>query len=282
MKYIIILFFLSLIVSFSVLSSKYKNPYKLYFIFGRKGSGKSTLMVNKLFHYMKKGYIVYTDMNVNIPGVRIIDPNDLQDHWPEQNCAIFIDEAQLYWDNRQFKNFAKGFLEFFSFQRKCKAVLFMNSQSFDIDKKIRDRADGLILQSNIGNFISVSRPILKKIVLTEATSDSESRISENLSFDKFWHFKFYYMPKYWQYFDSFELPYRPPLPYKEVPQTEVIVKNQRVFFRRKKARPADSGSVQPLDTDCLTTTKQSVTEDERLLTDFTPILYNESVQGFGQ
>lgn len=220
-----------LFIAFSLYSRKFNNPYKLYFIFGQKGSGKSTLMVNKMLYYKKKGYIVYTDMNVNIPGIRIINPDDLKDHWPEKNCAIFIDEAQLYWDNRSFSSFAKGFLEFFSFQRKCRAILYMNSQSFDVDKKIRDRADGLILQTNIGNVISISRPIIKKVRLVESTAESDSRIAEDLKFASLWKFKFYHMPSYFKYFDSFELPYRPYLPYKEVgsgrvdsePQSEPIV-----------------------------------------------------------
>lgn len=212
LKYIFY-FLLILLVVFCILSYKYRNPWKLYFIFGKKGSGKSCLMINKMLKYLKKGFIVYTDIKVKYPGIRIIDPNDLKDHWPEENCAIFIDEAQLYWDNRDFKNFAKGFLEFFSLQRKCKAVCYMNSQSFDIDKKIRDRADGLILQTNIGNIISVSRPILKKIKLVEATAEGESKIADNLKFSSIFTYKFYYMPKFFKYFESFEKPYRPILPY---------------------------------------------------------------------
>lgn len=203
-------------ISFAIYSAKFRNPYKLYFIFGKKGSGKSCLMINRMLYYKKKGYIIYTDMNVTIPGVRIINPDDLKDHWPDKHCAIFIDEAQLYWDNRQFKSFAHGFLEFFSYQRKIKAILYMNSQSFDIDKKIRDRSDGLILQTNIGNVISVSRPILKTFTLTQATGDEPSSIAEQLVFDKVWHWKLYHMPSYFKYYDSFAVPDRPPLPYREV------------------------------------------------------------------
>lgn len=282
MKYIIFLFFLSLIGSFVFLSSKYKNPYKLYFIFGKKGAGKSCLMIKKLLEYKKRGYICYTDMPVKISGVRIIKADDLKNHWPDEKSALFLDEVGLTWDNRGFKTFDKGFTEFFKLQRKCKCVVYMNSQSFDIDKKIRDVCDGMILQTNIGNVISVSRPILRKVKLVEATGDSESRIADDLQFDKFWHYKFYYMPKYFKYFYSFDKPDRPPLPYDT---TEVVEdpKHKRVFFRRKKARPADSAAAEePHDTDCLTTTKQSVTEDGRQLTDCSLILYNDTVQGFGQ
>ena len=243
MLYVLFSFFLVSIVVFSVLSAKYKNPYKLIFIFGKKGSGKSCLMVKKLLEYKKRGYTCYTDMPVNIPDVRIINSNDLRNHWPDEKSALFLDEVGLTWDNRGFKTFDKGFTEFFKLQRKCKCVVYMNSQSFDIDKKIRDVTDSMILQTNLGNVISISRPILRKVKLVEATGDSESRIADDLMFDRFWHYKFYYMPKYFKYFYSFEKPARPPLPYSV---TEVVeTNNKRVFFRRKKARLADSDSVQP-------------------------------------
>lgn len=246
MKYIILLFFLSVFGSFIFLSSKYKNPYKLYFIFGKKGAGKSCLMVRQLLKYKKRGYICYTDMPVNIPGVRIINAQDLKNHWPDEKSALFLDEVGLSWDNRGFKTFDKGFTEFFKLQRKCKCVIYMNSQSFDIDKKIRDLTDGMILQTNIGNIISVSRPILRKVKLVEATGDSESRIADDLQFDKFWHYKFYYMPRYFKYFNSFDKPVRSALPYD---LTEVVEYNYKhVFFRRKKACTAvEAAASEPLD-----------------------------------
>lgn len=201
------------LVVFCVLSSKYKNRWKLYFIFGKKGAGKSCTMIKKLLEYQKKGFICYTDMPVNIPGVRIISADDLKNHWPDENSALFLDEVGLTWDNRGFKTFDKGFTEFFKLQRKCKTVVYMNSQSFDVDKKIRDLADGLILQQNIGNVISVSRPIKRTITLTEPSAEGESRIADKLVFDNIFHWKFYYMPKYFKYFYSFDKPLRPALPY---------------------------------------------------------------------
>lgn len=170
-------------------------------------------MVNRLLYYKKRGWICYTDMPVNIPDVRIIKADDLKKFYPVENSVLFLDEVGLTWSNRDFKNFDKGLTEFFKLQRKCKCIVYMNSQSFDVDKKIRDVTDGMILQSNIGNIISVSRPIIRKVCLVEASADSESRIADNLAFDKFWHYKFYYMPKYFKYFQSFDKPERPPLPF---------------------------------------------------------------------
>lgn len=212
MKYILIFFFL-FILGFSLLSKKYSNPYKLIFIFGKKGAGKSCFMVNRLLYYKKKGWTCYTDMPVNIPGVRIIKADDLKKFYPEEKSALFLDEVGLTWDNRSFKTFDKGFTEFFKLQRKCKCIVYMNSQSFDIDKKIRDVTDSMILQSNIGNIVSVSRPIIRRVALVEASSQGESRIADNLEFAKIWNWKFYYMPKYFKYFQSFAKPERPFLPF---------------------------------------------------------------------
>ena len=238
MIYVIFISFFNFFIVFTILSRKYNNPFKLYFIFGKKGSGKSCLMVKKLIEYQRRGWTCYTDMPVNIPNVRIICADDLKNTWPDEKSALFLDEVGLTWDNRGFKTFDKGFTEFFKLQRKCKCVVYMNSQSFDIDKKIRDVTDGMILQTNIGNIISISRPIIRKVKLVEASADSESRIADDLMFDRFWHYKFYYMPKYFKYFRSFEKPERPPLPYTV---TEVVEnkKTGRISFRRKKVRNAD-------------------------------------------
>ena len=41
--------------SFVYLSRKYNNPHKLIFIFGKKGSGKSTYMVQLMLRHLKRG-----------------------------------------------------------------------------------------------------------------------------------------------------------------------------------------------------------------------------------
>lgn len=208
----------AIIVGFSIYAKRYANPYKLVFIFGKKGSGKSCYLVNQLLRYQKKGYTCYTDMYVNIPNVRIIKAEDLKEFRPVENSALFLDEVGLTWDNRNFKNFDKGLTEFFKLQRHFRCVVYMNSQSFDVDKKIRDVTDSMILQSNIANVISVSRPIIRRVTLVEATAEGDSRIADNLQFDKLWRWKFYWMPKYFKYFNSHTIPEREYIPFNEVPK----------------------------------------------------------------
>lgn len=217
MIYFFVTFILA-ILAFAIYAKRYSNPYKLVFIFGKKGSGKSCFLVHELLKYQKKGYTCYTDMLVNIPDVRIIKADDLKNFRPVANSALFLDEVGLTWDNRNFKNFDKGLTEFFKLQRHFKCVVFMNSQSFDVDKKVRDVTDSMILQSNIANCISVSRPIIRRVTLVEASAEGESRIADNLEFAKIWKWRFYWMPKYFKFFNSHSIPEREYIPFNIVPK----------------------------------------------------------------
>lgn len=206
---IVLLIFFIFLLSFSLYSRKYANPYKLIFIFGKKGSGKSCKMVHDMIKDLKRGWHVYSDMPVNIDGVRIINASDLATFRPEYHSAVYLDEVGISFDNREYKNFSTGMRDFFKLQRKYKVKVVMNSQAYDVDKKIRDVTDSMFLQSNIGNVISVSRPIKRVVTLVEAQGNSESRIADNLKFTSIFSWKFYFMPRYFKYFNSFDAPSRP-------------------------------------------------------------------------
>lgn len=212
-----LLIFFGCIILFSFYSKKYVNPNKLIFIFGKKGSGKSTYMVKEMLLHLKNGWTVYTNMDeVSIPGVRVFDVEQLKSCCPDEHSVLFIDEAGLVWNNRGYKSFDSGYTEFFKLQRKYKCKVYVNSQSFDVDKKIRDLTDSMVLQTSIGNIIGVSRPIVRSIKLTEATADSDSRIADNLRFAGFSHIKFTWLPRYFKYFNSFNAPVRPKIKYREI------------------------------------------------------------------
>lgn len=200
---------------FLILSIIYKNPYKLYYIFGKKGAGKSTWMVKKMIRYLKRGWSVYTDMpDVNIFGVHIINAKDLETFTPRDNSALFLDEIGLTFDNRKFKSFPDGVNQWFKFQRKYHVVTYVNSQSFDVDLKVRSLIDRMFLMQSIGNVFAVVRPISREVTLTAPSAESESRIADILKFDRIWHWKIIYLPRYFKYFNSFSAP-----PRKEIPST---------------------------------------------------------------
>lgn len=57
-----------------ITSRKLMNRYKMYGIFGKPGSGKSTYLTMTAYKEMKKGWEVFTDdPSVNIPGVKHFD-----------------------------------------------------------------------------------------------------------------------------------------------------------------------------------------------------------------
>lgn len=217
---IVFLFIVVAFVFFFIYTSKYNNPYKLVFIFGKKGAGKSTLMVSDMLKDLKKGWNVYTDMkDCVLEGVRIFNIDDLGKFIPPPHSAIYIDEGGIKFDNRNFKNFPPELRDYFKYQRKYKNKVVMNSQSFDIDKKIRDVTDSMILQTSIFNVFTLSRPIKRSVTLVDASSQGDSRIADNLRFCSIFDWRIKYMPKYFKYFESFKAPERPFLNFREIPKT---------------------------------------------------------------
>ena len=215
MIYLFLLFFVPF--AFLVWSAhKYANPYKLVFIFGKKGAGKSCYMVRKMLWYIRHGWHVYTDMeDIRIPGVRIISVHDLSVFQPEPHSALFLDEVGISMDNRSFKTFPPGLRDFFKYSRKMKCCIYMNSQAYDVDKKVRDTTDGMLLITSIAHVISFCRPILRTVTLTEPSAEAESRVADCLRFSSFLSWRFYYMPFYFKYFDSRAMPHREDLPYRD-------------------------------------------------------------------
>lgn len=186
---------------------KYINPYKLYMIFGKKGSGKSSYLVKLALMYKKKGYNVYTNMqDMMVKGVKIFNEDDLGQYVPEEKSVILFDEAGMKFDNRNFKNFKTDTRDFFKLQRHYKVIVYLASQSFDVDKKLRDLTDKMYLVTNIGIIYSLIRPIKKSITLTESTSEAESRIAENLRFEWLFSWKLVKLTKYIKYFQSYSIP----------------------------------------------------------------------------
>lgn len=212
---------------------RHDNPYKLTFIFGKKGSGKSCYMVNLMLKYLKRGWVVYTDMkDIRIPGVRIFNTADLSIFKPEPHSVVFLDEVGISMDNRSYASFPPGLRDFFKYIRKMEVCCYMNSQAFDVDKKVRDTTDAMVLQVAVGNVLSISRPIIRRITLTEPSAQGDSRIADCLLFARPWHWRFYWMPKYFKYFNSKEMPDRELLPYKEPVDTIEIGKGVLYHVRQ--------------------------------------------------
>ncbi len=208
----------ALVVVFLLATQKYVNPYRLYLIFGKKGSGKSTYLTKLALKYLKKGWSVYTNMeDLCIPGVRFFNIQHLGEYVPESHSLLLLDEVGMIWDSRDFKCFKTDVRDFFKLQRHYKVVVYMASQTFDVDKKIRDLTDGMFLQTNFLRVFSLGRRIVRTVTLTESTSEAESRICDNLKWAPVWDWTLTYIPKYSKMFDTANLPEKLQIQYQVVP-----------------------------------------------------------------
>ncbi len=188
-------------------SGKYKNPYKLKMFFGKKGCGKTTHICKWSMKFLKKGVPVYT--TEYIPGTYHIDYNDIGRVQFPRGSVIFVDEVGMIWDNREFKNFSKDVRNYFKLQRHYGHTVYLYSQCFDIDKKLRDLCDELYIMKSYFNCISVCKRIKKDLTIVEAKGEQESRITDDLKVVPWivpFSRRFTYLPKYHKYFDSFAAP----------------------------------------------------------------------------
>lgn len=206
--------FMALMFTWNFVTRKYLNPYKLYLVFGKKGSGKSTYLVKLAKQHMKKGWIVYTNMEeLCMNGVRHFNIQHLGEFVPEARSLLLLDEVGMIWDNRDYKVFKPAVRDFFKLQRHYHVKVYMASQTFDVDKKLRDLCDGMFLHTNFMRVFTLGKRIVRKVVITQSTSEAESRISEDLIMLPFWNWTFTYIPKWSKYFDSHAIPEKAHLEY---------------------------------------------------------------------
>lgn len=198
------------IALFCYVTRNYVNPYKLIFVFGKKGSGKSTLLTKLAVRYSKKKWTVYT--TENIPGTHnITDPKQIYKmDFPERSC-ILIDEVSLIWDNRDFKLMDKRVVEWFRYQRHHKCRVYFFSQTFDIDKKLRDLADDMFLVNKYFRVFVIAKHIVRKPVVVHPGPDSPARIDDDMVVDGplLWLFGgriAAFIPYWAKFFDSHKLP----------------------------------------------------------------------------
>lgn len=202
---IVCMIFFGIFMFFSI---KYNNPYLCVMVFGKKGSGKTTLLVRRMMEYHKKGYSIYTTIpDVTLPYVIHIRHEQIGEYVGKPKSLLCLDEAGTYFDARKFKTFRDSVSDYFRFQRHYKNVVYLASQSFDVDKRIRSLVDKFYLCGKVGP-ISYAREIQRKIVLTEPIGETESRIADQLKFVPF-SVVLTWIPKYARHFESFSPPPRP-------------------------------------------------------------------------
>lgn len=169
-----------LVFVFNLLTRRYVSPYTLTVVFGKKGSGKSCTMQKDLKKASKLGWKCYADSNTDLPFVTKIDAKRIFTYEFPRNSLVCIDEVNLLWDNRDFKQFDKRVQEWFRQQRKYGVKVICYSQTFDCDKKLRDLADRLAVQTKIFRIFTKRRYYVKTPrVLTAEEARDHSRIVDD-------------------------------------------------------------------------------------------------------
>lgn len=199
------LFFLALIL----IGMRYRNPYSLTMLVGKKGAGKTTLITKLAFRYVKRGWKVYS--NVPVPGAYLYNTEDIGKIAFDSNSVVFCDEIGMVFDNRNFKNFSNAQRDWFKLQRHYRVKFFAFSQAWDVDLKIRALTDAIYLIDSYFNVISVARKVRRKITIVHPSGEAESRIADDLEFTPWFLAPFgglmvTWLPAWMKYFDSFAAP----------------------------------------------------------------------------
>lgn len=223
--------------TFHLLTYKYLNPFKLTMVFGKKGSGKSTLMVRLAYKYLALGWTVFCTERLD--GCVHIDYRDIGYKNIPPYSVLLVDEVGMIWDNRHYKDFKTEVRDWFKLQRHYKVKVVLFSQTFDIDKKLRDLTDDMYLCTNVLRVFSMAKRITRRVVLVKPGPDTPARIDEELAYDSilFWPFGsriLTFIPKWAPFFDSHNCP---PLGEVEwIPEPELRIPKSLQKSRKKSKR----------------------------------------------
>lgn len=191
---------------------RFGNPHKLYMVIGKKGAGKSVTIAKLANKYHKKGYRIYSNMEINgIGDVMMFNPKEIGELNFKSHSVIFLDEVGLLFDNRKFKDFKDSTNQWFKFQRKYKCIVWLFSQSYDVDLKLRSLVDSLYLAENFCNAWAILKKVQRKITIVHASDKGESRIVDDLDWTPWYTLPFggliiSYIPHWIRYFESYNAP----------------------------------------------------------------------------
>lgn len=187
--------------------------YDFTLIFGKKGSGKTSLMAKLAFKYSKKGVLVLCTEQ-NIKNTYYVDISNIGKYWLPENCVLLIDELSVCFNSRNFKNTSLDTLKWFKYSRHNKVKIFAFTQVFDdSDKQIRNLADRMFLAKNKGRFAIYRR--IYKILDIKTDANGVGQIVDSFELGPLLRpgdTKFCSLSKYRKFFDSYSRLPVPDLP----------------------------------------------------------------------
>lgn len=191
--------------------------------FGLPGCGKTTLLTKFALDAVRKGkYLnVYSNVPLAVPGVTIID-NECIGKYELAHCLLLIDEATIFADSRAHKEFTKAQIAYFLLHRHRHADIILFTQQWDgVDKKIRvitDRVFYVYKGVLTGKWISCYWQVPYGILFPdpkktgEKLGDIVQGYSKPPLLTRLFCTHRIWRPKYYSYFDSWDLEPLPALP----------------------------------------------------------------------
>ena len=217
--------------------------------FGLPGAGKTTVLTSLALKYSqpysKYSRVYHNVKSLHVPGATYID-NECIGHYDLSYSLILIDEAQLFADNRDYKSFSNDLKEFFFGHRHEHVDIYLFSQQWDsLDKKIRSITDRVyyVYKSKLTGFLFTKYYRIPYDIIIPDPKKNQQSLGEIIQgyckppvLVRLFGTKKLYRPKYYPYFDSFEVwTKRKQLPdkYLREPWTD---KQRRLFKRHRKIR----------------------------------------------
>lgn len=182
----------------------------LYMFFGRKRCGKSTLLTRLAVRALAHGQRVYS--TIPIEGTYLFDGKQTGFFQFEPNSLVLIDEVGLVFPSREFKSFKAETRSLFKLQGHYKLTIVICSQSFDVDKAIRDLCDEIYLVKKWFKYLSICKRVRRSIVVTKATDYGGSTFADQYELTRFPFGRnriYTWLPLYWKKFDSYACPKLP-------------------------------------------------------------------------
>lgn len=203
----------------------YTLAVSLYF--GLPGCGKTTMAAKIAYDAVRdpKYTHVWCNFPINMPGVIVID-NDVIGQYELRDGLLLIDEATIFADSRDYKNFSRNRMEYFLLHRHYNVDIILFTQRWDaVDLKIRSITDRVYYIRKgwlLGHWISTCWRIPYDIIIPDPKKggDKLGEIIQGYCKPNFLVRLFatrVYRPRYYQYFDSWECKPMEALPRKYSP-----------------------------------------------------------------
>ena len=170
--------------------------------------------------------------NIPIDGTYKLD-FEMLGKYEYDDSLLVIDEAGSLADSRNWKAFDNDLRDFINMHRHYQCDIIICSQSFDIDKKIRDRVAQVFYLDKFGAFTRI-RP-LKKDWHFERQITEEYEMAPPIATTWLWRWLYY------SAFDSFDAP---PLPPNPSPLWSEVVTVHKYIPRRKQFAAAVKAAAQ--------------------------------------